>query len=56
MNNASNEVKRYQITLTISVAEDSLRLVLPSLEEGMEFEEGEGIESYNVVEVESVDK
>lgn len=56
MDNASNEVKRYQITFEVTVAEDSLRFVLPSIEEGMEFEEGEGIGSYSVVEIESVDR
>ena len=56
MNDASNDVKHYQITLTVRVAEDSLGFILPSIEEGMEFKEGEGIESYDVVEVDSVDQ
>ena len=56
MSDVSNEVKRYQVTFTISVAEDSLGFVLPSIEEGMEFEDGEGVTDYRVVEIESVDQ
>tara|TARA_Y100000591_G_C21591156_1_gene573216 strand:+ start:46 stop:348 length:303 start_codon:yes stop_codon:yes gene_type:complete len=48
----SNDIKKYQITITLNAYEGTEEYIVSSIKDGMAFEEGEGIVDYSIEEVE----
>lgn len=48
----STDIKKYQITITLNAYEGTEEYILASINEGMDFEEGEGIVEYSIEAIE----
>ena len=48
----STDIKQYQVTVTINAYEGTEDQIIPSIIDGMKFEEGEGIVEYSIVTLE----
>ena len=48
----STDIKKYQITITLNAYEGTEEYILASINDGMDFEEGEGIVEYSIEAIE----